>query len=111
MDISPREIYNQSLSYYHFVTRLKLSLSIVFFLGLPFVGDEVIILINIPLAAINCILIIGLLELLPRMFRDAMQNKDGKYAVPKAILDWSTLIIIEWLFISTAISVMLGKIL
>ena len=111
MDITPREIYNQSLDYYHFVTHLKLGLSILFFLGLLFAEPTFIILMNIPLAAINCLLIIGLLEILPRMFRDSLHNKDDKYTLPKAILDWSTLIIIEWLFISTAIALVMGKIL
>lgn len=103
MEIQPREIYNQSVAYYEFVTRVKFFLSLVFFFGLIHSEISHIAALNLILSAINCILIINLLEILPRMYRDTLRNNDKKYIIPKAILDWASSIILGWIFISTAI--------
>ena len=105
MEIQPREIYLQSLAHYQFITRAKLLLSIAFFVVLAHLETNVIIDINIILSAINCIIIIGLHEIYPRLYRDSLIKEEGKYRLPKAIFDWSSMAIIVWLFISTAAAI------
>ena len=104
MEISPTEIYNESQSQSKFVTRLKLVLSVALF-ALGIYLDGSIMNINICLSALNCLLILGLMEMQPRMLRDSLQDKDGKYAIPQAVLDWSSFILLVWLFLSTAITI------
>jgi len=107
MEITPREIYTQSIAHYHFITRLKLAFSIAFFIALHFLEPTTLNMLNSILSGLNCVLILILMELTPRMLRDSLHNKDDKYTIPKAILDSASLIFTIWIFLSTAIGFLL----